>query len=290
MNYPEKCIEVFEKNNRWKNTPLISLRKILRDELGVKKISKLRKPELISIAREYFNADTLLSFCKVDGFGFFIKDVAEVLDISNHMAKKIIEEGKIKQNGEVYFSKLNYMAPVYSIKDVILLGESGMIKPKRKSSNLNVVEATPDNLSMALYVLNKSAKKSRDTKQSAYYAKNFPVCNAAKTRSKNLYYLKNAVMKKMIEDGFMYFCGIHQQKISGDIVYLDLYRCGNFTFHNVHTGSVDEEMLLKDIIDDVIDAEVTQKVPINYPQAVALLERYSGEKATGTYNRDWDWY
>lgn len=105
-----------------------------------------------------------------------------------------------------------------------------------------------------------------------------------------MYHLKNAVMEKMVQDGYMSFVGIHRQKINEDIIYLDLYRCGDFTFHNVHRGGVDGKLLLDNVINDMISAEVTKEVPITYSQAVVLLEKYSGEKATGTYNRNWNYY
>lgn len=283
MNYLEKCIEVFKKNNRWQMVPPDRLEEFLikKFEINVKRV------ELIKIAENYLNPETLLSFCDICNFGFLMKDIAETLNISEYMVKKLIEKDQIKKIGDYSFLKGKYRIKcnVYSIKDVIKLGESGTIKPKRvRKINVKAIETTPENLAMALYVINKSAKKSRDTKQSAYWERNHRVCHASKTRSKNLYYLKNATMEKMIDDGYMAFFGIHQQKIDGNTTYLDLYRCGEFTFHNIHCGAINKEMLLDSVINNVISAEVTKKAPITYPQAIALLEEYSGKKATGTYN------
>lgn len=293
MNYLEKCVEIFDKNNRWELISLGCLKKFLRKEFQVKGLSNLKKSELVEIAKPYLTSGTLLSFCDVDNFGFLIKDIAETLEISKYMAKKFIEEKQIRCIGDYTFPKGYYRIKcnIYSIRDVITLGESGVIKPKKpKKIEEKTIEATPDNLAMALYVVNKSAKKSRDTKQNAYYERNFQVCNASKTRSRNLYHLKNATMEKMIQDGYMSFVGIHRQEIDEDIIYLDLYRCGNFTFHNIHCGYIDETKLLDNVIDDMISAEKTRKVPITYSQAVRLLEKYSGEKATGTYNSRSEWY
>lgn len=293
MNYLERCVEVFDKNNRWGLIPPGCLKKFLRKEFNMKGLSSMRKPELVEIAKPYLTPETLLKFCDVDNFGFLIKDIAETLNISEYMAKKIVEENQIRSVGNYTFSKGYYRikCTIYSIRDVIALGEAGIIKPRKvKKDEEKAIETTPDNLAMALYVINKSAKKSRDTKQNAYSKSDFRVCNASKTRSKNLYHLKNAVMEKMVQDGYMSFVGIHRQKINEDIIYLDLYRCGDFTFHNVHRGGVDGKLLLDNVINDMISAEVTKEVPITYSQAVVLLEKYSGEKATGTYNRNWDYY
>lgn len=100
----------------------------------------------------------------------------------------------------------------------------------------------------------------------------------------NLYYLKDAAMDKMIEDNYLTFVGIHQQIVNGKPIYLDLYRCGKFTYHRPHVGAVNKEKLMDTIIEDVISADITKNVNMKYTEAIKLLEIYTGEKSSGNFN------
>lgn len=100
----------------------------------------------------------------------------------------------------------------------------------------------------------------------------------------NLYHLKDVAMDKMIEDNYLTFVGIHRQIINGKTIYLDLYRCGNFTYHRPHVGAVNKEKLMDTIIEDVISADITKNVNMKYTEAIKLLESYTGEKSSGNFN------
>ncbi|RYL92226.1 hypothetical protein ABNN70_10495 [Sporolactobacillus sp. Y61] len=75
------------------------------------------------------------------------------------------------------------------------------------------IEPTDKNLSEALYLINKSAKKSRDTKGRNYSSGNHRVVHAAKTRQQKLYDLKDAVIAKLISENRMELLGYHTQDI-----------------------------------------------------------------------------
>jgi hypothetical protein len=77
----------------------------------------------------------------------------------------------------------------------------------------NDLPETPDNICEALYLINKSAKKSRDTAQSSYYHSNHTQAKIAKTRKNNLYDLKDKTIKKLVEDGILELVGYHTQTI-----------------------------------------------------------------------------
>lgn len=84
---------------------------------------------------------------------------------------------------------------------------------KRKVSRItNDLAETPANLCEALYIINKSAKKSRDTSQRSYNYNEHSQSRTAKTRKNKLYDLKNKVMQKLIADGIIELVGYHIQK------------------------------------------------------------------------------
>ena len=194
--------------------------------------------------------------------------------------KKLINENKLMIIGTYCNSGYNYN--IINIIDVLNCADT----IKKKERVIQAVPCTKDNLSEALYIINKSAKKSRDTKQRAFYDRDHGICHQAKTRSLNLYHLKDAALKKMQQDGYAEYLGIHRQILEDrEPVFLDLYEVGRFTFHCPHRGAINEEDIRSEVIDGEISAEQTKKVSIKYTQAIKLLENYCGVSATGTYNR-----
>lgn len=83
---------------------------------------------------------------------------------------------------------------------------------KRRITNIDDIEIKPETIAEALYVINKSAKKSRDTKEVNYDWGNHDIVSRAKIRQNSLYALKEEVLKKCIVNGFAEVMGYHTQK------------------------------------------------------------------------------
>jgi hypothetical protein len=155
----------------------------------------------------------------------------------------------------------------YKIEDTELIKE-------KKKIIIRDLDITPENLCKSLYVINKSAKKSRDTKQANYYRRNFGVVSRAKGRQNDLYSLKNSVINKMIENNLIYIKGYHIQNLDGEN-YLLLYSYGdNYTFHVLADKEDVENINYLGDIDHKISSEVKIKTNIKFNEALNLLERY----------------
>ena len=145
------------------------------------------------------------------------------------------------------------------------------------------IEPTDEHLAEALYIINKSAKKSRDTKVEAYYSGRHDVCHAAKTRSFNLYALKEQAIEKLVSEGKMTRVGIAKQRLDdGSISFLEYYTMGSYSFYVPYEGpspTQREDLLSKEVV-GIIPYEKDGKTSINYFQAKCLLENYVGMTAT----------
>lgn len=84
---------------------------------------------------------------------------------------------------------------------------------KRERKNIIRLEITDDNIFKSLYVINKSAKKSRDNKNKNYYLKRYGIVSRCKVRENNLYELKNSVIEKAILENKLKLEGFHIQYI-----------------------------------------------------------------------------
>ncbi|OPX47846.1 YkyB family protein [Clostridium thermobutyricum] len=151
----------------------------------------------------------------------------------------------------------------YSIKDTVKIKRRNKAKIKREIEINNKV------LCEALYIVNKSAKVSRDTKYKAYENRDFKTCNMSKTRSLNLYYLKDRVIEKMINEGKLQFIGYHKQ----NNVYLELYKNTEteFSFHKI--SNIKPENTLGNI-DNMISSERKINVSISFNDAKEILKKY----------------
>lgn len=144
---------------------------------------------------------------------------------------------------------------------------------KRQVAELPITDAA---IAEALYLINKSAKVSRDTKQENYYVGNHFIVKAAKTRQTKLYELKNEVLKKLIAKGKITVKGYHE--MSGNIFLL--LELEGFSFHM----PIQEKQKTKGLehlgkLDGKISAEKTISVSMNFFEAENLLRRYiNGEK------------
>jgi len=149
-------------------------------------------------------------------------------------------------------------------------------KQKRiEARNAKHVPVTDANIAEALYIINKSAKKSRDTKRRAYYNRDHQVCHAAKTRAINLYETKNAALNSLIATGKAKYIGVNIQTHECGKTYLKLYSFGGFTFHMICAPEdIEDNAVMLKSIDGMISADVKRKTNINYNQAVQVLADY----------------
>ncbi|WP_100408466.1 YkyB family protein [Bacillus solitudinis] len=153
------------------------------------------------------------------------------------------------------------------------------VEMKKRKLNIRNFELNENNLGEALYIINKSAKKSRDTKQENYYSKNFGVVSRSKSRQSSLYDLKNDVISKAERDGIAEIIGYHvQEHYERPDVFLVLYRIGDFTFHNIADVNPENTDLERLGEIGVISAEKTRKVEMKFNEAVKLLETFSGKE------------
>lgn len=148
--------------------------------------------------------------------------------------------------------------------------------PLRKVNKvIRDIEPNPNNVCEALYIINKSAKKSRDTKNNNYRV-DFRVLNAAKTREEKLYNLKNKVMDKLIKEGTLKLMGYHIQN-GYNTTYLKLYKyesdTNTYTFHMISNKAEVEGLENLGIIGE-ISAEVSGEKKIKFNEAVRLLENF----------------
>ncbi|MBP1968003.1 hypothetical protein J2Z83_000095 [Virgibacillus natechei] len=157
-------------------------------------------------------------------------------------------------------------------KDFVLYHIDNTIEIKQRKVKL--LDVTDKNIAEALYTINKSAKLSRDTKQSSYHNKNFQVVGASKTRQNKLYDLKDEVIKKLLNEDRMNIEGYHEQEsYNGDTNYLMMLKLEGFTFH-IPT-SEKETAGLKSLGEiGVISAEKTRSTTINFYESEKLLNHF----------------
>lgn len=143
---------------------------------------------------------------------------------------------------------------------------------KRKIAD---IDPTIENLSQALYVINKSAKVSRDTKNENYQRRRHGIVSAAKKRQEHLYSLKDATLNKLLKEKLANVKGYHKQKSSynDEYNYLILIEFGDFTFHKPSfPGQVENLVELGEV--NKISSEKTFKAKINFFESEKLLEKY----------------
>ena len=264
----DKCIQIHKRNDRFRFVNRNDLRIFLESIFDEKLNSKTRKDDMEILAYNHLSEDTLDLFTKsLKNFGITRADIAEVLNITQYRATKLTQNGTITKIGEFYDGNSSPRIPfyIYSISDVLKIH----INENEKKKNPILVEATDKNLAEALYIINKSAKVSRDTKSEMYMCGNHKVCHAAKTRSNNLYDLKDMVIQKLITENRINLIGYHHSGLG----YLALYELSGFTFHiPCYRNDVDGDFLGD--FDKIVSATRTRKTSINYSQAVHLLKNY----------------
>lgn len=142
------------------------------------------------------------------------------------------------------------------------------------SRSARSVPVTDSNIAEALYIINKSAKKSRDTKQRAYYQCAHQICHSSKTRANKLYNLKDDVLSKLIREGKATYAGVHVQKNDYSVTFLKMYSFDGYIFH-IPCGPHDfDRKEIIGVIEGPISAEVTRDTKINFTQAMQVLSDY----------------
>lgn len=273
----EKIIEVVKEKYRLMNVEIDKLCKFINDHFNPSfEVNQRSDYKTVMGAAEYLTPDTLMNFCRLDNFGLSKGDLETVLGIGKSTVNKLIKEKKIHLLAKISIDRKKEVH-IYSIPDVIKVHEEETLPVKKSIYSDIPLEATDENIAQALYAINKSAKVSRDTKQKEYDNRKHSLCKSAKTRMKNHYDLKEAVMRKLIDENRVKYIGICKQKTSYGECYLAMYRMCGFVFHLPADKSMytEENNILSDI-NGVISSEKTIKVNVKYHDAIRLLEQYSG--------------
>lgn len=211
-----------------------------------------------------------------------------------------------KPDEKVYASaggRMNYF-DLYDVDNTIEI-------KKKKPADISDMDLNSVNIGESLYVVNKSALKSRDTKAANYSLGNHGVVKNAKSRQYNLYDLKDKVINKAIQEGVAQVLGyhIHETTVWNNVrhytyseeereemkennlpweVYNEyetmiesttvrnhlLYlKIENFFFHiPIEEKNLGDYKCLGEM--DMVSSEITRKTKITFEQAKALLEKY----------------
>lgn len=144
-------------------------------------------------------------------------------------------------------------------------------KIRKRKTDIKLLDINNENLCISLYVINRSAKKSRDTKQKSYDSKIFKTTNYSKTRETLLYQLKKEVIYKMVSEGRLQVIGYHKQFDN----YLILYKYKEYSFH-IPTNFVPKDITYLGEIESLISSESKIKT-IKFSEAKLLLKTYLNE-------------
>lgn len=192
--------------------------------------------------------------------------------VPNHLKTKTqLKEMGLKPENEddpaaQFYS--HYYSRRYNLYDT-----SKCVALKQRTINIKELPLTDENIAEALYIINKSAKKSRDTKNAKYWKRDYATVSRAKTRQSKLYQLKDEVISKLMKEQRVEIKGYHVQETEYGKRYLLLIEFAGFSFHMPMLQSEAEQYEYLGEI-SIISAEVTRKTNIKFNEAVNLLERY----------------
>ncbi|MFC7062757.1 hypothetical protein [Halobacillus seohaensis] len=161
-------------------------------------------------------------------------------------------------------------------KEFDLFDKADCVEIKKRKVDVSFLDYSDKCLSDALYMVNKSAKKSRDTKTKSYSSGKHAVVSRSKTRQERLYDLKDKALKKLEKTGRLTLRGYHKQSDN----YLHLYEFGRHTFHKP-VRYVDKSAAYLGEIEGIIGSERSKETQLNYFQAVKLLENYVTTQGIG---------
>ncbi|HET7615888.1 MAG TPA: YkyB family protein [Bacillales bacterium] len=134
---------------------------------------------------------------------------------------------------------------------------------------------TDENIAQSLYLLNKSAKKSRDTKQENYYIGKHSIVQRSKSRQTKLYDLKSQVIKKLVSKKKASIIGYHTQEIEHEVFYLLMVEFAGYNFHLPLSKEKTKNLDYMGCIEKI--PATAKKVEIKFNEAVKLLKRYKEE-------------
>lgn len=190
--------------------------------------------------------------------------------------KSHLKEMKLKPKKDVTPRQHNvYTGGTWKEFDFYTLNDCEPIKI-RKAPVIRDLDININNICQSLYIINKSAKKSRDSKQKNYYERHHGMVSKCKNRQEELYNLKNDVMDKLIDKNTLKLKGYHTQiSMDCNTIYLLYYEYKNYGFHVIEN---DKAHLPTDIQNlgeiGIISADVNRKTNIKFNEAVKLLEKY----------------
>ena len=177
--------------------------------------------------------------------------------------RKITEKTKVRGTVSLYTPHGRKTFNLYAIEDATPI--------KKRHVEVKHVPLTDETLSEALYIINKSAKKSRDAKNLVYLLGDHQTTQSQKSRQKNLYKLKDKTLEILAAQGKLIYLGYHEM----DEDYLYLYRFGEYTFH-IPKQTEGSLPLLNDL-SEPISSEQTRKTTLKFREAQALIQRFLKE-------------
>lgn len=266
------------------------------------------KQKVLDDALKFLTEENAINFIKRfnKDITYSSTEVKEILDITDYQLRKLVADGKIRIDATFKSSNGN-IGKLYNIIDV---WDCKSNTPYKKKFKIRELEITDENISNALYLINKSAKVSRDTKNKQPRT---IVGKASRTRMTSLYELKDAVISKLIKDGrieiigiqnkeyksternYMYFDAYSDKEISEEDTYymekhdyyyqytienviksqqLLFFRLQNNTFHIPYEGNCKEYPVLSGIIKEDISAVKSKNVGMTLVEAKKLLRKY----------------
>lgn len=92
---------------------------------------------------------------------------------------------------------------------------------EKKQNTVEQLEINDENIAKSLYIINKSAKKSRETKKAKYCSGKHSEVKCAKNRENKLYKLKDDVLDLLLAKGKAKIEGYHTQTFERHIEYLE---------------------------------------------------------------------
>lgn len=169
--------------------------------------------------------------------------------------------------------------------DLFLYHIDNTVEIKRRV--VREIEETDQNIAEALYIINKSAKASRDSKVKNYENDRHQYVGFSKDRQVRLYSIKENMLKWLEEQGKVTTEGYHIQRKQVwnkyreeddvKVSYLILKRFSGFSFHIPSSYQPKNLMALGEIVE--VSAEINIKTSINFYEAEALLLRLCKENS-----------
>lgn len=190
--------------------------------------------------------------------GYFTKT-----KLKTEMGLKPIDESKYDATATLYINSKWGEYVLYHVDNCVEIKKRKVIEHK----------ITPKTIAEALYIINKSAKVSRDTKSQNYEIRKYQVVNAAKTRQIRLYDLKEATIQKLLTQGIIEVVGFH---MINNKPY-KLLQLEGFTFHTP-IGHIEKDNLeFLGSLEGANSSEKTKQVTLNFFEAENLLNRFVNE-------------